>query len=162
MTDPATPNSEHVRTEQSVLDLLPLRFPYLMIDRVLERTDERAVAIKNVSHNEWMFEGHFPGRPVLPGTLLIEGMAQTAGVLISQLTGSDQARGYLVGANDVRFRRQVVPGDQIVYEATLLRARRSLFRFEVEARVDDQSVAEAQISLMADTPEDREPSADGS
>jgi len=149
-------------TEPSVLDLLPLRFPYLMIDRILERTDDRAVAVKNVSYNEWMFEGHFPGRPVLPGTLLIEGMAQTAGLLISRLTGSDQALGYLVGADDARFRRQVVPGDQIVYEAKLLRARRSLFRFEVEARVDDESVAEAQISLMADTLEDREPSSDGS
>ena len=147
-------NSEQSATELSVLDLLPLRFPYLMIDRVLERTDDRAVAIKNVSHNEWMFEGHFPGRPVLPGTLLIEGMAQTAGLLISQLTGSDQALGYLVGADNARFRRQVVPGDQIVYEAKLLRARRALFRFEAEARVGDESVAEAQISLMADTPGD--------
>lgn len=123
-----------------------------MIDRVLERTDDRAVALKNVSHNEWMFEGHFPGNPVLPGTLLIEGMAQTAGLLIGQLTGSDRAMGYLVGADDARFRRQVVPGDQIVYEAKLLRARRSLFRFEAEARVDDESVAVAMISLMAETP----------
>lgn len=162
MTDPATENSDQAMTELSVLDLLPLRFPYLMIDRVLERTGDRAVAIKNVSHNEWMFEGHFPGRPVLPGTLLIEGMAQTAGLLISQLTGSEQALGYLVGADDARFRRQVVPGDQIVYEAKLLRARRSLFRFDVEARVDDESVAQAQISLMADMPEGREPSTDGS
>ena len=162
MTDPATANRIEAGEALSVLDLLPLRFPYLMIDRVLERTDDRAVAIKNVSHNEWMFQGHFPGRPVLPGTLLIEGMAQTAGLLISQLTGSDQALGYLVGADDARFRRQVVPGDQIVYEAKLLRARRSLFRFDVQARVGDDSVAQAQISLMAETPEDRSPSTAGS
>lgn len=155
-------NSQYPSTEPSVLDLLPLRFPYLMIDRVVERTDDRAVALKNVSQNEWMFQGHFPGRPVLPGTLLIEGMAQTAGLLIGPLTGSDRALGYLVGADDARFRRQVVPGDQIVYAARLLRARRSMFRFDVEARVDDASVAEAQISLMAEVPEDRDASSDGS
>ena len=153
-------NPPKTSSEPSVLDLLPLRFPYLMVDRVLERTEDRAVALKNVSQNEWMFEGHFPGRPVMPGTLLIEGMAQTAGLLIGQLTGSDRALGYLVGADDARFRRQVGPGDQIVYEAKLLRARRALFRFEVEARVDDEPVAEATISLMAETPEERESATD--
>ncbi len=149
-------------SESSVLELLPLRFPFLMVDRVLERTEDRAVALKNVSQNEWMFEGHFPGRPVMPGTLLVEGMAQTAGLLIAGLTGSDRALGYLVGADHARFRRQVGPGDQIVYEAKLLRARRSLFRFEAEARVDDEAVAKATISLMAETPADPESATDGS
>jgi len=154
MRNPTPTDSEPGVNEPSVLDLLPLRFPYLMIDRVLERTDDRAMALKNVSQNEWMLQGHFPGRPVLPGTLLIEGMAQTSGLLITQLSGSDQALGYLVGADNVRFRRQVEPGDQVIYEAKLRRARRAMFRFDAEARVDGESVAEATISLMSETPED--------
>ncbi len=159
MTNPTPTNSEPGASESSVLDLLPLRFPYLMIDRVLERTDDRAVALKNVSQNEWMLQGHFPGRPVLPGTLLVEGMAQTSGLLIAPLTGHDQALGYLVGADNARFRHQVGPGDQVIYEVNLLRARRAMFRFDAQARVDGESVAEATISLMAETPEDEDASA---
>lgn len=159
MTRPAAASDDQPVIEPSVLELLPLRFPYLMVDRVLERTEDRAMALKNVSQNEWMLQGHFPGRPVLPGTLLIEGMAQTSGLLITRLTGSDQALGYLVGADNARFRRQVGPGDQVIYEAKLLRARRAMFRFDAEARVDGEPVAEATISLMAETPEDEDPSA---
>lgn len=134
--------------EPTVLELLPLRYPYLMVDRVLEREPARVVAVKNVSQNEWFFVGHFPGRPLMPGTLLIEGMAQTAGILMQQFSNHPQAQGLLVGVDGARFRRPVVPGDQVLYDAKLLKARGGLYRMEVAARVDGELVAEAVLSLM--------------
>jgi len=130
----------------NVTDLLPLRYPFLMIDRVLERGAERALALKNVSHDEWFFVGHFPDRPIMPGTLLIEGMAQTAGLLLRR--GSSGPRGFLVGIDRARFRRPVVPGDQVIYEARLIKARGGMYRVEVEAKVDGERVAEAVLALM--------------
>lgn len=138
----------------SVTELIPLRYPFLMIDRVLERGPERAVTLKNVSHDEWFFQGHFPERPLMPGTLLLEGMAQTAGLLVEPSPNDGRAHGFLVGVDRARFRRQVVPGDQVVYRAKLLKARRDLYRVEAEARVDDERVAEATISLMSVPPEE--------
>ena len=120
-----------------------------MVDRVLAREPKRVVAVKNVSHNEWFFVGHFPGRPLMPGTLLIEGMAQTAGILTQQFSGHPQAQGFLVGIDGARFRKQVVPGDQVLYEAKLLKARGGLYRVETAAKVDDELVAEAVLSLMS-------------
>lgn len=135
--------------DPTVLELLPLRYPYLMVDRVLTREPERVIALKNVSHNEWFFVGHFPDRPLMPGTLLIEGMAQTAGILMQQFSDEPQARGFLVGVDGARFRRQVVPGDQVFYEARLLKARGALYRMETVAKVDGELVAEAVLSLMS-------------
>ncbi len=137
-------------SEPELLALLPLRYPYLLIDRVEERSPARVRAIKNVSHNEWFFVGHFPERPVMPGTLLLEGMAQTAGVLLREHEGAEgPALGFLVGVDRARFRRQVVPGDRVVYEAKLLKAKRGLVRAEVVAAVEGEPVAEAVISLMS-------------
>lgn len=120
-----------------------------MVDRVMKREPERVMAVKNVSHNEWFFVGHFPDKPIMPGTLLVEGMAQTAGVLMQQLSGDAPARGFLVGIDGARFRRQVVPGDQVVYEAKLLKIRGGLYRVETTARVEGELVAEAVLSLMS-------------
>lgn len=132
----------------SILELLPLRYPFLMVDRVLERNAERVVAVKNVTHDEWFFTGHFPERPIMPGTLLIEGMAQTAGVLVGvhadPATGAS-TQGLLVAVDRARFRRQVVPGDQVIYRASLLRTRGDLYRAQAEARVDGERVAEATL-----------------
>ncbi|MBI1730307.1 3-hydroxyacyl-ACP dehydratase FabZ [Candidatus Acetothermia bacterium] len=135
--------------QPSPLELLPLRYPYLMVDRILERSPERVVAIKNVSHNEEVFQGHFPGNPIMPGTLITEGMAQTAGILMQQYSNSRYAQGLLVGIDSARFRKQVVPGDQLVFEAKLLKARGGLFRFEVLSKVEDEVVAEAIITLIS-------------
>ncbi len=145
-------------SEPSVLALLPLRFPYLMIDRVLERGPERVRALKNVSHNEWFFAGHFPEHPVMPGTLLIEGMAQTAGLLLAshrqREDAGEQALGFLAGVDKARFRKPVLPGDQVIYEAKLARIKGGLLRAEVEARVQGEKVAEAVITLVAAREED--------
>ncbi len=155
-----TRDREGERAPEPVLALLPLRFPYLLIDRVLERGPERARALKNVSHNEWVFAGHFPGRPVLPGTLILEGMAQTAGLLLpfhAQARGQTttaQSLGFLVGVDKARFRRPVVPGDRLVYEARLERAKAGLLRAAVLALVEGERVAEAEITLMAAREED--------
>jgi 3-hydroxyacyl-[acyl-carrier-protein] dehydratase len=135
--------------EPTVLELLPLRYPYLMVDRVKQRDPEQVSAIKNVSQNEWFFVGHFPGRPIMPGTLLIEGMAQTAGILMQQHSNYPSAQGLLVGIDEARFRRPVVPGDQVVYEAKLLKTRGALYRVEVTATVEGERVAEAVLSLMS-------------
>lgn len=148
-----SPARDNREGHPTVLELLPLRYPYLMIDRVLERSPERVVALKNVSHNEWYFVGHFPGRPVMPGTLIVEGMAQTAGLLIESKGGVTPplpAQGYLVGIDRARFRRMVVPGDQILYEAKLGKSKGGLIRAEVEARVAGERIAEAVISVMSD------------
>jgi len=145
-----TPRGSESAPQPELLELLPLRYPYLMIDRVEERSPERVVALKNVSHNEWFFVGHFPERPVMPGTLLLEGMAQTAGVLLREHEGAEgPALGFLVGVDKARFRRQVVPGDRVIYEAKLLRAKRGLLRAEVRATVEGEPVAEAVISVMS-------------
>ena len=142
-------SDKQASAELSVLNILPLRYPYLMVDRILERTAERARTIKNVSHNEEYFVGHFPGQPIMPGTLITEGMAQTAGILMQQYSNSPFAQGMLVGIDGARFRQQVVPGDQLHFEARLLKARGNLFKFETEARVDASIVAEATITLIS-------------
>lgn len=151
----ARPRGSEFKAQPELLEWLPLRYPYLMIDRVEERSSERVVALKNVSHNEWFFVGHFPERPVMPGTLLLEGMAQTAGILLHAYQGAEgPAMGFLVGVDRARFRRPVVPGDQVIYEAKLLQAKRGLLRAEVVATVEGEPVSEAIISVMR-APQDK-------
>jgi 3-hydroxyacyl-[acyl-carrier-protein] dehydratase len=132
-----------------IYDILPLRYPYLMVDRILERTPEKAVALKNVSNNEQVFVGHFPGIPIMPGTLITEGMAQTCGVLVQFIEETPFAQGLLVGVDRAKFKKQVVPGDQLIFEATLLKSRGGLYKFSAETKVDGEIVAEANISLMS-------------
>ncbi|HED04106.1 MAG TPA: beta-hydroxyacyl-ACP dehydratase [Candidatus Fraserbacteria bacterium] len=128
---------------------LPIRSPFLMVDRVLESSERQIVTLKNVTVNEWFFAGHFPGDPLMPGSLILEGMAQSAGLLAQGLAQPEQrALGYLVGVEAARFRRRVVPGDQLIYRAELLRRRGELFRVGVEARVAEELVAQATLSLM--------------
>jgi 3-hydroxyacyl-[acyl-carrier-protein] dehydratase len=134
-----------------IKELIPHRYPFLMIDRVRAlEWDKRAIGIKNVSVNEPHFDGHFPNRPVMPGVLIIEAMAQTAGVLVVATLGED-AEGklvYFMTIDSARFRKPVVPGDQLEVIVEKLRNRGAVWKFSGEAYVEGGLVAEAIFSAM--------------
>jgi 3-hydroxyacyl-[acyl-carrier-protein] dehydratase len=131
-----------------ILSVLPHRYPILLVDRVLEiEPRKRIVAIKNVTINEPVFLGHFPGRPVLPGVFLIEGMAQAGGLLLLSDVPDRQSKLLLfAGIEDAKFRRPVVPGDQIRYEVEVKRLRSTYCKLAGRVLVDGQLAAEAVIS----------------
>ena len=133
----------------AVLEHLPQRFPFLMIDRVKEcEAGKRIVALKNVSANEPHFQGHFPGRPIMPGVLILEAMAQAAGILAFRTLGarpSDKLVYYYAGIDNARFKKPVVPGDQLEIEAVIQARKRGIWKFACLARVDQAVVAEAEI-----------------
>ena len=136
---------------QRLLASLPHRYPMLLVDRIVEaRADEYGVGIKNVSFNEPQFQGHFPDRPIMPGVLLIEGMAQTAGALCvaSRLAGAKPSIVYLMTIDKVKFRKPVVPGDQVHYHMTKIAKRRNMWWYRGEAKVDGALVCEAHLSAM--------------
>ncbi len=133
-----------------ILERLPHRYPMLLIDRVLElEVGKRIKAIKNVSINEPFFQGHFPGNPVMPGVLITEAMAQAAALFsfADGVNGQDGGRTvyYLVGIDNARFRRPVVPGDQLVIEVSASRLSRSMCKYEGKATVDGAEVASAEL-----------------
>jgi 3-hydroxyacyl-[acyl-carrier-protein] dehydratase len=132
---------------------LPHRYPFLLIDRVVELTPgESIVGYKNLSINEPYFDGHFPGNPIFPGVLLVEAMAQAAGILGFKSMGKTPADGsiyYFAGADKLRFKRPCVPGDQVMLRATLLSERRGIAKFAVSSDVDGALAASATI-LCAD------------
>jgi 3-hydroxyacyl-[acyl-carrier-protein] dehydratase len=132
-----------------VLELLPQRYPLLMIDRVLEcEPGKRILALKNVSANEPHFPGHFPHRPVMPGVLILECMAQAAGVLVFQTLGTKPDANsvyYYAGIDNARFKRPVEPGDQLRVEVVILGSKRGIWKFGCSARVGEFLVAEADI-----------------
>ena len=133
----------------AVLAHLPQRYPIIMVDRVKEcEPGKRIVAIKNVSANEPYFPGHFPHRPIMPGVLILEAMAQTAGVLVFRTRGTmpdDRTVYYYVGIDNARFKRPVVPGDQLEIEVHFERALKNISKFTCVARVEGQVAAEATI-----------------
>ena len=132
-----------------VLAHLPQRFPLLMIDRVLEcEPNKRILALKNVSANEPYFPGHFPHRPVMPGVLILEAMAQAAGILVFRTLDrkpDDKSVYYYAGIDNARFKRPVEPGDQLMIEVLILGSKRGIWKFGCTARVDGTLVAEADI-----------------
>jgi len=136
---------------QKLLSALPHRYPFLMVDKIIEiRGDQSAIGIKNVTANEPQFLGHFPGNPVFPGVLLIEGMAQTAGaicVMALPSAGRPQLV-YFLTIDKAKFRKPVVPGDTIEYHMTKLSQRKTMWWFRGEAKVAGQLVAEAEVGAM--------------
>ena len=136
---------------QKLLELLPHRYPFLLVDRIVEaKADEYGVGIKNVTANEPHFQGHFPGRPVMPGVLMLEAMAQTAGALCvaAQEERSAPSVVYLMTIDKAKFRKPVVPGDQIRFYMTRIAKRRNMWWFRGEAKVDGALVCEAEVSAM--------------
>jgi len=136
---------------QKIQSLLPHRYPFLLVDRVVEcEPGKRLLAIKNVTVNEPFFQGHFPSKPVMPGVLLIEAMAQATGLLAMESADvPKEAIYYLVGVDKARFKSPVVPGDQVYLEVEVLKNRREIWVFAAEAKVDGKIVASAEIMCTA-------------
>lgn len=144
--------SEPVKLDiQAILERLPHRYPFLLVDRVLElHPGESIRALKNVTYNEPYFRGHFPARPVMPGVIIIEALAQTAGILCFVTEGvipDDDTRFYFVGIDKARFRRPVVPGDQLTLTARLERSLKGIWKFSTVALVGDSEVAHADMMV---------------
>ena len=134
-----------------IMKLLPHRYPFLLIDRITDMDrDESAIGMKNVTMNEPFFQGHFPGYPVMPGVLIIEALAQTAGALCVHNSGNRDIPQivYFMGIDNAKFRIPVVPGDQLFLHVKKIRSRGPVWRFAGEAKVSGQTVAEAEISAM--------------
>ena len=133
---------------KSIMQNLPHRYPFLLVDRVVEFVKEkRIVALKNVTINEPFFQGHFPDMPIMPGVLIVEAMGQAGGVLVIQSLPPDN-RGkpiYFIGFDDVRFRKPVVPGDQLILELEMLKLRSKVVKMAGVAKVDGKIVAEAKL-----------------
>jgi 3-hydroxyacyl-[acyl-carrier-protein] dehydratase len=133
-----------------ILELLPHRYPFLMVDRIIEVDgDDAAIGIKNVTINEQFFVGHFPGRPIMPGVLIIEGLAQTAGAICLHARRVTSPRVvYFMTIDEARFRKPVLPGDTEQYRDRKIRNRGNVWKFSGEAWVGDHKVAEAEISAL--------------
>lgn len=141
--------TDHVQLDiHGIMDLLPHRYPFLLVDRVVDCVPgEWLRAIKNVTVNEPFFSGHFPQRPVMPGVIILEAMAQATGLLAFATAGKpqDDTLYYLVGIDKARFRRVVEPGDQLVLHARLARTRRNIWMFEASAEVDGEIASSAEM-----------------
>lgn len=143
---PETAEAKSITLEE-ITKLLPHRYPFLLVDRIIEYVPgEKAVGIKNVTCNEPHFQGHFPGRPIMPGVLIVEAMAQVGGILLTQLPNCPEGLSMLTGIDKAKFRRPVVPGDQLIVTAQLLSVKRNRFaKMQCLAQVDGQRVAEAEL-----------------
>ncbi|MEM6437567.1 MAG: 3-hydroxyacyl-ACP dehydratase FabZ [Cyanobacteria bacterium P01_D01_bin.115] len=133
-------------TTEEIQQLLPHRYPFALVDRIIDYVPgEQATGIKNVTFNEPQFQGHFPGRPIMPGVLIVEAMAQVGGIVLTQLPGIDGLCMF-AGIDKVRFRRPVVPGDQLVMTVNLLTVKRQRFgKMRARAEVDGQLVCEGEL-----------------
>ncbi|MBD2101171.1 3-hydroxyacyl-ACP dehydratase FabZ [Leptolyngbya sp. FACHB-261] len=147
VTPTATRSNNPVLTIEDIQKLLPHRFPFLLVDRVIEYVPaKRAVGIKNVTATEPHFQGHFPGRPIMPGVLIVEAMAQVCGIVLMQLPEAQNRLSLFAGIDKVRFRRQVVPGDQLIITAELLCVKQRRFgKMFARAEVDGQLASEGEL-----------------
>ena len=139
---------------RSIMEILPHRYPLLLIDRITElEPQKRAVGYKNVTFNEPFFTGHFPNNPVMPGVLIIEAMAQLGGCAILERNSQTTTVPYLAGVDDVKFRRPVIPGDKLMMEVNVMWVRMNIGRLRAEARVDEQLVCSGELafSMVSDT-----------
>jgi len=136
-----------LRAEQ-ILGLLPHRYPFLLIDRVLEVSDDKVIALKNVSINEPYFQGHYPNHPVMPGVLQIEAMAQVGGLLMMDSEETAGKLVYFMTLDNVKWRKPVTPGDQIVFEVELLQLKRNTCRMRGKGTVDGNVVVEGEMMAM--------------
>ncbi|MBI1327163.1 MAG: 3-hydroxyacyl-ACP dehydratase FabZ [Alphaproteobacteria bacterium] len=150
MTNDLTTTNEVIDVKR-IMEMIPHRYPMLLVDKILEYTlGESAIGLKNVTINEPFFQGHFPGAPIMPGVLIVEAMAQTAGVLVVKSMGKD-AEGklvYFMTIDEARFRKPVVPGDSLYIHVTKERARGNIWKFKGEAKVNGVTHAEAIFSAM--------------
>lgn len=132
-----------------ILEYLPHRYPFLLVDRVIEMEEgKRVLALKNVTMNEPFFPGHFPHRPVMPGVLILEALAQAAALLSFKSSGQkrdDNSVVYFAGIDKARFKRPVVPGDQLMLDVTIIRNMRNVYKYQATARVGDELAAEAEL-----------------
>jgi 3-hydroxyacyl-[acyl-carrier-protein] dehydratase len=135
-----------------IQDFLPHRYPFLLVDKVVEcEPGVRLLGVKNVTYNEPFFQGHFPQKPIMPGVLILEALAQATGLLASETAG-DELVGmiyYLVGIDKVKFKRPVVPGDQLMLEVRFVKSKRNIWAFDCRAEVDGEFVASAEIRCAA-------------
>lgn len=149
--EPAVPAAIETYGVMQIMQAIPHRYPFLLIDRVVElRLDHSAIGVKNVSINEAHFQGHFPQEPVMPGVLIIESMAQTAAVLVVATLG-EAFKGklvYFMSVDSAKFRRPVVPGDQLMVHVTKVQRRMNVWKFSAQAKVDGVVCAEATYAAM--------------
>ncbi len=151
------PNSLGTADILALLEYLPHRYPFLMVDKIIDMdSDKSGIGIKNVTFNEPHFQGHFPGHPIMPGVLIIEGFAQTAGAMCIAAGMSDTKAPmvYFMTIDNAKFRKPVVPGDVLHYEVTKLRQRANIWKYAAVATVEGVKVAEAEVSAMILASED--------
>lgn len=136
----------------TIMKILPHRYPFLLVDRIIELTDKKIIGIKNVTINEPFFQGHFPGQPIMPGVLIIEAMAQVGGVGALNMSDNLGKLAYFMSIKAARFRKPVVPGDQLVIEVEILKTKLSVMQVHANAKVAGELVVEADLMFAFVTP----------